>query len=140
MPGPSKTRVGSDNSPRLRVLELRQGLDRVLGCSWEHELTILLLKLVDWDSDVVSAHADNSAGTDNGVGDSLVRRNDEVIDSANLLVLLVVDSFAEDLLLYAPACDDVLHLLDRNADPHHARYLGRGAARGSNQGNARQGK
>ena len=91
------------HSPRLRVLELRQALDRVLSGAWEHELTVLLLQLADGDSDVVLAQADKSTGTDNGVGDRHVRRHDEVIDRPYLLILLIVDRFAEHLLLGAPA-------------------------------------
>ena len=42
----------------LRVLELRQGLDRVLGGSWEYEFSLPILKLGDGDSDGRVSHRD----------------------------------------------------------------------------------
>jgi hypothetical protein len=66
------------------------------------DLAFVLLELGNWDRHVVLAHSEESTRTDDRVGERLVGRNDQVVDHADLLILVVVDWLAEDLFLGAP--------------------------------------
>src|SRR5216683_3618216 len=118
-----------DTSLRLGVLELRHRLDDVLGRALEHELPVVLFDLDDGDRHVVLRQADETPRADDGVGHRLVGGDDDVVDGAHLLVLRVVDGFAQDLLLGAPAEDDRVHFGCRKADGGVAGDLGAGRRR-----------
>src|SRR5882724_13672218 len=101
----------------LRVLELRQGLDGLLGRSRQNEFVILKLDLLDGDGHVVAPEAHKAARADDGEGHCAVRGDDEIVDPPYLLVALVVDGLAQNLLLHAPAHGHDLELLHGNSEP-----------------------
>src|SRR5207237_10554114 len=72
------------------------------------------------------------------VRDGRVRRDDEVVDDSDLLILLVEDGVAEHLLLGAPAEGHDLQLLDRHAKLGRTGNLGGDIATGY-QNQERQG-
>src|SRR5262249_53262141 len=82
----------------------------------QDDLAHLLLELRNRYRDLVVAHAEEAADADDRVRHRLVRRDDQVVDLADLLTAVVVDVLAEDLLLRAPAGRHLPHLGFRDAD------------------------
>src|SRR5438445_382877 len=107
----------------LGVLELWQGLDRLLGRARQHELAILLLQLIHWNGHVVLANAHEASRADDDERDRSVRSDDEVVDGPDLLILLVINRLAKDLLLCTPPNRYRPRLLDCDPDPGRARNL-----------------
>jgi hypothetical protein len=60
-----------------RILEGRHCLDGFLRCTGKNDFAVVFLQLADGDGDVMLADTEESAGTDDGVGDRFVRSNDE---------------------------------------------------------------
>src|SRR5216683_1759622 len=98
-----------------RIFEGRHRPDGVLRSSSKNDLAVALLQLADGDGDVVLADAEESAGADDGVGDRLVRGNDDVVGFADRLTLVVVDRLSQDLTPGAPPHGDVPQFGHRHA-------------------------
>src|SRR5271155_5133049 len=105
-----------------RVLEGRHRLDGLLRCAGEYKLAVRLSELIDRNGDVVLGDAEEAAGADDRIRDRLVRRDDDVVDGPDLLVLVVEDWPAEHLPLRAPACRDFPDFCD--AENRRPRNLG----------------
>src|SRR5262245_6229671 len=95
----------------LRVLELGQCLEGVLARARQHDPARAGLEQLDGDRYVVLAEADEAAGADDGIGERSVGCDDQIVDDADLLVLVVVHVLSKDLLLGAPANCDHFHFL-----------------------------
>src|SRR5215475_219317 len=111
---------------RLRlvcVFELWHCFECVLGCAGKNELSIFYLELIDRYRDVVLAKPQEAARTDDGVGDSFVWGDDDILDLSNALVLVVVDSLPHNLPLRAPARSNFSELCRSNAELGRARHL-----------------
>jgi hypothetical protein len=66
------------NSGRLRVLELGQGLERILRRPWNHYVWLHRRNLAHGDRDPVGTNAQEPAQVDDGEGDRSVSIDDEV--------------------------------------------------------------
>src|SRR4029434_9889730 len=100
----------------LRVLKLRQRFQRFFGCPWQNQLVIFFLNTIYRDRYVVLPHPHESPRTDDHERYRLVRSDNQIINGADLLVLVVVDGFAENIFLRAPTRRDEFHffLADRS--------------------------
>jgi hypothetical protein len=78
-------------------------LQSVLGRAGQNQLFTVQLKLGNRNSDVVLRDRKETAGIDDGVGDRLVGRDNDVLDRANAFIRVVVDRMSQDLPLGAPA-------------------------------------
>jgi hypothetical protein len=105
------------------VFELWHCFECVLGCAGKNELSILDLELIDRYRHVVLAKTQEAARADDGVGDSFVGGDDNILDLSNPLVLVVVDRLTHDLPLRAPAPSNFSELCRSNADLGRARHL-----------------
>src|SRR5262249_50243856 len=115
--------VGSHAAALVCVFELWHCLECVLGCAGKNELSILDLELIDRYRHVVLAKAQEAARADDGVGDSLVGGDDNILDLSNSLVLVVVDSLTHDLPLRAPARSNFSQFCRSTAELGRARHL-----------------
>src|SRR5262245_25257281 len=70
--------------------ELGYRLQRVLDRARQDDPSLVLLQLPDGDRDVVLSDAEKLTGADDGVGQGRLRRDDQLVDHADLLVLVVV--------------------------------------------------
>src|SRR3954466_4008922 len=75
------------------VFELGHGLDCVLRTARKDEFSAILLELVHRNRDIMASHAQEAAGSDNGIGYCLVRRDDDVVDLPDGLASVVEDLF-----------------------------------------------
>jgi hypothetical protein len=69
------------------------------------------------------AHAEEPTDSDDRVGYRSVERDDEIVDNADFLFVVIVNRFAQDLLLGAPSdCYD-FHFFRDNAERAGTRHL-----------------
>src|SRR5262245_51563484 len=115
------------------VFELWHCFEFVLGCAGKNELFIIDLELIDRDSHVVFAKTQEPARADDGVGDSLVGGDYNILDLSNFLVLVVVDRLTQDLPLRAPALRNFPELSRSNAELGRARHLTKRSTRRAQQ-------
>src|SRR5439155_15328429 len=108
----------------LRIFELGQRLDGVLRGAGENEFAVLELNLLNRDGDVVSSHPRETTRTDDHEGQLARGRDDEIVYLPDLLLRLVEDRLADDLLFGAPSRGHYLDLLHGDAEPGRPGHLG----------------
>src|SRR5258706_1987224 len=106
-----------------RVLEGAHRLHVVAGGAVQDELAALLPELADGNRDVVLGDPEESARPDDRVRHRQVRRDDDVVDRADLLAAIVEDRLAEHLFPGAPAQGDGAQLRGLDAEERGARDL-----------------
>src|ERR1700676_644406 len=106
-----------------RILEGRHCLDGFLRCTGKNDFAVVFLQLADGDGDVMLADTEESAGTDDGVGDRFVRSDDDVVGLPDRLALVVVDGLPENLALGAPSHGNLSQFSDRPAELRRAHNL-----------------
>src|SRR5262245_13763280 len=107
----------------LRVLELGDRLQRAFGRAGPADPALVLLEPSDRDRHVMLGDAQEPACANDRVGDRSVWRDDQVVDHADLLVLVVVHVLAQDLLLGTPPDRHRLNFLHRDPERGGARHL-----------------
>jgi hypothetical protein len=119
--------LGTARSRLLRVLELGSRLQRVLGRAGQDDLAHLLLELGHRNRDVMLAHAEEPANSDDRVRDRPVGRHDQVVNVADLFAGIIVDVLPEDLLFRAPSLGNLSQLFGRDRITCRSRSVNLGA-------------
>ena len=94
----------------LGIFEFGTGLERSAGGSRQDQLSFDQLELRNRNGNIVLGDMKVTAGIDDGVGNRLVGRDDDVVDISDPLVLVIVDWRAENLALGTPTGRDVAQL------------------------------
>jgi hypothetical protein len=71
----------------------------------------------------VLRHSEKASCIDDGVGDRLVARNDDVVDRSDPFVAVIVDRMPEDLAFGAPAQGNVAQFRDTDAENSLSSHL-----------------
>src|ERR1700676_3448378 len=98
------------------VFERGGGLERVPGRAGQNQLLATQLKLRNRNGDVVLRDREEAAGIDDGVGNRLVGRDNNVLDRTNALIHVVVDRMSQNLPLGAPAKRHITQLAVTDAE------------------------
>src|SRR6476646_256419 len=100
----------------LGVLKLRTSFQSFLRGAWQDQFALDKLELGNGNGDIVLCQPEIAAGIDDGVGDRLVGRDDDVINRSDTFIVVIVNSLPEDCTLDTPTQGNVTHLLDADAE------------------------
>src|SRR5262249_6958766 len=87
------------------------------------KISISTATLRNRNGNIVLCELEETAGVDVRIGNRLVGRDDNVVDFADALLLVVEDRRAEHLTFSAPAQSDIACLRFRNANEGRTRDL-----------------
>lgn len=107
----------------LSVLERRTCPQGLLCSARQNQLVIDQFKLRDRNGDIMLRQAKKAAGADDGVGDRLVGRDDDVVDRSDAFIFIVEYRLPEDCGRGAPTQGDVPQLRGGDADNGRSRHL-----------------
>jgi hypothetical protein len=106
------------------VLEPRDGPQGFPGRAGQNQLAVNQLELRNGNSNIVFCQGEETTSVYDGVSDSLVIRNDDVIDGSNPFVETIVDRLPENLPFGAPTDGNVTQLRDTDTDKSRSGDLG----------------